>query len=342
MAAPDPAATRQGMITLLPGLALACSLAVIAHLLAPLIAPLAPVPALVIALIIGIWLHPLAARPLFAPGLRFCVSTILRIAVALLGLRVALGDIAALGAATALIIILAMAATIGFGLWFAKSLGLSRSFGALSGVATGVCGASAALATASVLPNYQGKEAETVFVIVAVNLLSTIAMLAYPQLAQIFGFQNMATGILLGATIHDVAQVVGAAYAISDHVGASAVIVKLFRVLLLLPVILIIGRIFASSSEAKVPVPVFAFVFLALCLVNSAMPLAPAAMPLYLSAKSFAGLVSTWGLLIAIAALGFNTSVTSIAQLGWRHIVTITGTTLVILIIVTAGLILTQ
>ena len=342
MAAPDPAGTRHGLTALLPGLALASALAIGANLLAPLIAPFAPVPALVIALIIGIWLHPLAARPLFTPGLRFCVSTILRIAVALLGLRVALGDIAALGLPTALIVIIAMAATIISGLWLAALFGLSRSFGALAGVATGVCGASAALATSSILPNYQGKEADTAFVIVAVNLLSTIAMLAYPPIAQIFGFQDTATGALLGGTIHDVAQVVGAGYAVSDHVGASAVIVKLFRVLLLLPVILIIGRLFANAGKAKVPVPVFAFVFLALCLLNSAMPLAPALMPFYAPAKSIAGLVSTWGLTIAIAALGFNTSLASIAKLGIRHIATVTGTTLVILICVTAGLILTQ
>ena len=342
MAAPVSAGTQQSPLALLPGIALASALAIAAHFAAPLVAPVAPIPALVIALIIGIWLHPLAARPLFAPGLRFCVSTILRIAVALLGLRVALGDIVALGLSTALIVIIAMAATIAFGLWLANFLGLSRSFGALSGVATGVCGASAALATSSVLPNYQGKEADTVFVIVAVNLLSTVAMLAYPPLGQLLGFQETATGTLLGGTIHDVAQVVGAGYAVSENVGASAVIVKLFRVLLLLPVILIIGRMFASSNTAKVPVPVFAFVFLALCLVNSAMPLVPDVMPLYAPAKSIAGLVSTWGLLIAIAALGFNTSVTSIAKLGLRHITVIIGTTMMILSVVVSGLILTH
>ena len=343
MAAPVPAGTQpSGPLALLPGLALASALALAAHFAAPLIAPFAPIPALVLALIIGIWLHPLAARPLFAPGLRFCVSTILRLAVALLGLRVALGDIIALGLSTALIIILAMAATIAFGLWLATYLGLSRSFGALAGVATSVCGASAALATSSVLPNYQGKEADTVFVIVAVNLLSTIAMIAYPPLAQILGFQDLATGTLLGGTIHDVAQVVGAGYAVSETVGASAVIVKLFRVLLLLPVILVITRLFASSHEAKVPVPTFAFVFLGLCLLNSAMPLAPDLMPLYTPAKSIAGLVSTWGLLIAIAALGFNTSITSIAKLGVRHITLVMGTTMMILSLVATGLILTH
>ena len=339
MAGPQPLGAPKGFWALLPGLALASALAISTYLLAPFIAPIAPLPALVIALIAGILLHPFAARPLFAQGLRFCVSTILRIAVALLGLRVALGDIAALGLTTAIIVILAMTATIFCGLWLAQALGLSRSFGALAGVATGVCGASAALATSSVLPAYPNKDADTVFVIVAVNLLSTVAMVAYPPLAQVLGLSETATGTLLGGTIHDVAQVVGAGYGVSEPVGASAVIVKLFRVLLLLPVILIIGRLFAQpANDAKVPVPIFAFVFLALCLVNSAVPLAPALMPIYAPAKALAGTASSWGLLIAIAALGLNTSITSITKLGIRHIATVIGTTLVILLIVLAGI----
>jgi uncharacterized integral membrane protein (TIGR00698 family) len=232
-----------------------------------------------------------------------------------------------------------MTATIFCGLWLAQALGLSRSFGALAGVATGVCGASAALATSSVLAAYPNKDADTVFVIVAVNLLSTIAMVAYPPLAQILGLSETATGMLLGGTIHDVAQVVGAGYGVSEPVGVTAVIVKLFRVLLLLPIILVIGRLFAQpASDAKVPVPIFAFAFLGLCLVNSATPLTPALLPLYTPVKALASNVSTWGLLIAISALGLNTSLASITKLGIRHIATVTGTTLVILLIVMVGI----
>jgi len=117
------------------------------------------------------------------------------------------------------------------------------------------------------------------------------------------------------------------------------VIVKLFRVLLLLPIILVIGRLFAQpASDAKVPVPIFAFAFLGLCLVNSAMPLTPALLPLYTPVKALASNVSTWGLLIAISALGLNTSLASITKLGIRHIATVTGTTLVILLTVLAGI----
>jgi uncharacterized integral membrane protein (TIGR00698 family) len=194
-----------------------------------------------------------------------------------------------------------------------------------------------------VLPNYSGKEADIVFVVVAVNALSTVAMVLYPPLCTWLGFDANATGVMLGATIHDVAQVVGAGYAVSDSVGNAAVIVKLFRVFLLLPMVLAIGwwfaRAGAETGEARVPVPIFALVFLVLCIVNSIVPSGPALLPIYAPIKDTLVLASTWGLLIAIAALGLGTSLTAIAALGWRHVATVTGTTLVILVIATAGIV---
>ncbi|WP_164153190.1 putative sulfate exporter family transporter, partial [Stenotrophomonas maltophilia] len=89
-------------------------------------------------------------------------------------------------------------------------------YGALAGAATAVCGASAALATTTVLPHYKARAADTAFTVVAANALSTIVMLLYPPLAILLGFDATKTGILIGATIHDMAQVVGAGYAVSD------------------------------------------------------------------------------------------------------------------------------
>jgi uncharacterized membrane protein YadS len=150
--------------------------------------------------------------------------------------------------------------------------------------------------------------------------------------------------VMLGATIHDVAQVVGAGYAVSEPVGNTAVIVKLFRVFLLLPVVLGVGwyftRMGVRHGEARVPVPVFAIVFLVLCVVNSAMPLMQAMLTIYTPVKSMLVEVSTWGLLLAIGALGLGTSVKTIIGLGWRHITTALGATAVIFIIVTGGLLL--
>lgn len=327
-----------------PGFALAAAVAVAAYGVNRVIGAWVPIPAMVLALLIGIALYPVAARPVCRPGLVFCGKVLLRWAVACLGLRVALADIASLGTAVAILVIVAMAATITAGFAFARLLGQPPGYGALAGAATAVCGASATLATATVVPPYQGKEADVAFVVVAVNSLATGAMLLYPLICRELGFDPQVTGVMLGGTIHDVAQVVGAGYAVSEPVGNVAVIVKLFRVFLLLPVVLTIGwyftRLGTAQRHARVPVPMFALVFLLLCLVNSFAPYAPAAAPLYAPAKAALGVFSTWGLLIAIAALGLDTSPAAVAKLGWRHVATVSGTTVVILIFVTIGLLL--
>jgi uncharacterized integral membrane protein (TIGR00698 family) len=332
-----------GLRQLSPGFLFSAFVAVVAVFSAPLVARTLPIPAMVIALIIGIALNPFAKQATFQPGIAFCVKTLLRWAVALLGLRIALGEIAALGALTALLVIVSMAATLIAGVLLARALGQNDYYGALAGAGTAVCGASATLATASVLPAYKGKEADTVFVVIAVNALSTVAMVLYPLICLWLGFSDQSTGVMLGATIHDVAQVVGAGYSVSEPVGNTAVIVKLFRVLLLLPVALGVGFWFAqshtSSGRNKIPVPMFAFVFLALCIVNSVVPAFADLAPFYTPIKTWLIEISTWGLLIAIGALGLGTSIKAIGALGWRHVATVTGTTLVILIVVTAGLV---
>src|SRR5262249_59064837 len=110
--------------------------------------------------------------------------------------------------------------------------------GGLVGVGGGVGGARAPLATSGVVPDYPGKRADIAFVVVAVNARATLAMLISPPLCIVLGFDAQTTGVMLGGTIHDVAQVVGAGYAVSGAVGNNAVIVKLFRVFLLLPMVL--------------------------------------------------------------------------------------------------------
>ncbi len=331
--------------TLAPGFLLALAVALAAWGVEPLLKAASggrvALPAMVIALIIGIALFALASRPVFEPGLTFCVKKLLRWAIGLLGLRIALGDIIGLGASTVLIIIGSMAVTILSGLWLARLLGREAGFGALAGAACAVCGASATLATATVVPDYRDKAADIAFTVVMANAISTLVMLAYPPLCFALGLDARATGVMLGATIHDMAQVVGAGYAVSGEVGNTAVIVKLFRVFLLLPVVLIIGWWFTAeargtaggATRAKVPMPVFALVFLGLCLLNSLMAANPAlaASLGYPAIKSLLGTAATWGLLIAIAALGLGTSLKAVLSIGWRHAAVFMGATLVIL-----------
>ena len=327
-----------------PGVAMSALVAAIGYLAAPYVAHLVPIPNMVIALVVGIALNPIAARPAMQPGMAFCVRNVLRWAVALLGLRVGLADIAALGPETAALIVVSMVATVASGFVIARWYGRKPGFGALVGVGTAVCGASATLACSTVVPNYPGKQADIAFVVVAVNALATLAMLVYPPLCILLGFDAQTTGVMLGGTIHDVAQVVGAGYAVSVPVGNTAVIVKLFRVFLLLPVVLGVGwhftRMGQKHGEARVPVPVFGIVFLVLCALNSAMPLLSALLPTYAPVKSVLVEISIWGLLLAIGALGLGTSIKTIIGLGWRHITTVLGSTVVIFAIVTGGLLL--
>jgi len=328
----------------LPGLLLSALVAVGAASAAPLLAGVVRIPAMVIALIIGIALNPLARRPLFQPGIVFCLKTLLRWAVALLGLRIALGEIAALGLSTAILVIVSMAVTLAAGFLLARVFALESGYGALAGAGTAVCGASATLATSIVLPDYKGKETDVAFVVVAVNALSTLAMVLYPLICVWLGFDPQTTGVMLGATIHDVAQVVGAGYAVSDAAGNTAVIVKLFRVFLMLPLVLVVGWLFSrravATAAARIPIPVFALVFVGLCVLNSIAAAFPAIAPIFAHIKAPLIEASTWGLLIAISALGLGTSLTAIAALGWRHVATVIGTTLVILAVVTAGLLM--
>jgi uncharacterized integral membrane protein (TIGR00698 family) len=327
---------------LLPGVALSTMTAFAAAIAAPLAAHLMAIPAMVIALVIGIVFNRIARRPFFEPGIAFCLKSILRWAVALLGLRIALGDVAALGWRAAAAVVAAMGVTAASGFLFARLFGQHPGFGALAGAGAAVCGASATLATSIVVPDYKGKSTDVAFVVVAVNALSTLAMVLYPVLCSALGFDPERTGVMLGATIHDVAQVVGAGYSVSETVGNTAVVVKLFRVFLLLPLVLVIGWWFVRKNvvdkAARIPIPVFALVFVGLCVLNSIAPSIAALAPLYAQIKTPLIEVSNWGLLTAIGALGLGTSLPAITAIGWRHVATITGTTLVILIATTGGL----
>ena len=263
--------------------------------------------------------------------------------MALLGLRVALGEIAALGLMTAVLVVISMGVTLTAGFLLARVLRLESAYGALAGAGTAVCGASATLATSIVLPDYKGKETDVAFVVVAVNALSTLAMVLYPLICVVLGFDPQTTGVMLGATIHDVAQVVGAGYAVSEAAGNTAVIVKLFRVFLMLPLVLAIGWLFARravTTAAQDPDPHVRHRLRGPVRAQQHCARIPRALPrIFAQVKAPLIEASTWGLLIAISALGLGTSMTAIAALGWRHVATVIGTTLVILLVVTGGLI---
>lgn len=290
-------------------------------------------PQLLYALLIGLSLHFLSQQERTGVGINFCAKTVLRIGVALLGIRITLGQVSHLGVSVGLMLIFAVALTIGAGLLLARVLHRPIEEGILSGGAVGICGASAAMAISSVLPQTRENERFTLLAVVGVTVLSTTAMVVYPFLLHLLGLSPIQSGIFLGGTIHDVAQVVAAGMMMGQDAGDAATVVKLFRVVLLMPVVLLIAfayrtrgavNVAVSSDTQKLPlVPSFLIGFIVLVLIAST-GMVP------VEVVSVANNISRWCLVIAISAAGVKTSFEDLKKLGWQPVVMLVTETLVI------------
>ena len=287
------------------------------------------------ALLFGIAFHFLHEEGRCVRGIDFASRTILRIGVALLGVRITFDQIAGLGAGPVIMVAVAVAATIGAGVLLARLLGLRPTLGTLTGGAVAICGASAALAIASVLPRRAETDRDTILTVVCVTALSTVAMIFYPALVNAIGFDHIEAGLFLGGTIHDVAQVVGAGYTISPETGDVATYVKLLRVALLLPVVLVISLVLARRASLGgrrivALLPFFLIAFAALVAINSTGAIPP-------DLASVLSDISRWCLVTAVAALGMKTSFKMLILAGWRPVVLMVAETLFIAALVLGG-----
>ncbi|GAB4524916.1 MAG: YeiH family protein [Parvularculaceae bacterium] len=295
-------------------------------------------PAMLYALLFGIAFHFLNADPKFSVGVDFSTKRILRLGVALLGARITLGQIAALGWSTALLVALGVALTILLGWRLGKMFKIRTDHALLSAGAVAICGASAAMAISAVLPKREGSEANTILTVVGVTTMSTLAMILYPYLAHLFAFDDREAGVFLGGAIHDVAQVVGAGYMISDIAGENATIVKLMRVACLAPVVLAIGYFFREENGAEsrgggVGLPGFLIGFLAIVAVNSLNILPQALFDL-------AAGISSWFIIIAVAALGVKTSLADLIKVGPAPVAAMAAQTALLAVFVLAWLLI--
>jgi uncharacterized integral membrane protein (TIGR00698 family) len=244
--------------------------------------------------------------------------------VALLGFRLSLSEIASLGASSLFAVAGLLVLTIAFGILVAPLLGRHWRFGLLTGGAVAICGASAALAISAVLPRREGLEKDTLFTVIAVTTLSTVAMVTYPILTKLLGFGDAETGFVIGATIHDVAQVVGAGYSVSELAGNLATLVKLERVALL-PIVLLAITLVSGKGERKgIGLPAFLVGFVVCVLINSSGLTPPVV-------QTSAATLSQWLLTIAIAGLGIRTSLKVMLDLGPRHLILVVAETLFLL-----------
>ena len=303
------------LIKLYPGVLVAVTIALAASWLSQHYGA----PVMLFALLFGMTFHFLHQEGRCIPGIEFSSKAILRFGVALLGARITASQILGLGLTPIVTVVVAIGSTIALGAVLSKRLGLRSSFGVLSGGAVGICGASAALAIASVLPKTKESERNVILVVVVVTALSTVAMIVYPVLVSALGLGEVRAGLFLGGTIHDVAQVVGAGYMVSQVTGDTATYVKLLRVALLLPVVFAIAAVMARrrvGGPAAAPLPGFLIGFALLVALNSLGVLPKAA-------GDLAGEASRWCLVVAISALGIKTSFKAVLQAGWRPVAAI-------------------
>ncbi len=309
-----------GWRRLAPGLALAGVLAITAGSVSRLHG--GPLP--LYALFLGMAFHHLSCEQRSRAGIEFCTRGVLRLGVGLLGARITAAQVQSLGWPVALWVVAGVVSTMLLALWLGPLLSLNRARATLAGAAVAICGASAALAVSAVLPPERKGERYTLAVVICITMLSTVSMIVYPLLARALHLSPAQAALFLGGSIHDVAQVVGAGFTLGAETGELAILVKLFRVAMLMAVVLAASLAFKSARTHTQPgalgsrtptrqplVPWFLWLFSALVALNSAGHID-------LAMQGALAEISRACLIMAMAAMGVKTSFKDIARAGWQ------------------------
>lgn len=265
-------------------------------------------------LIIGIVLGMAYANTLrshlpaeWTPGIQYCSKRILRLGIILYGFRLTFQDVMAVGMPAIVVDLIIVTVTIIGGYWLGRLMKMDRDIAMLTSVGSGICGAAAVLGAEAILHT---KPYKTAVAVATVVIFGTIAMFIYPVLYRsgVLGLQPTEMGIYSGSTLHEVAHAVGAGNAMGEEIAGVAIIVKMIRVMLLVPVLIILGWWAASKTgkggkdgKRKVAVPWFAFGFLTVIAFNS-FSLLPSALVNWINE------FDTFLLTMAMCALGAETS----------------------------------
>lgn len=279
-------------------------------------------------LIIGIVLGMIYANSLrnhlpetWTPGIQYCSKSILRLGIILYGFRLTFQDVVAVGMAGVLVDLIIVTVTILGGVWIGRLLKMDRDIALLTSIGSGICGAAAVLGAEATLHT---KPYKTAVAVATVVIFGTIAMFLYPVAYRsgILGLDATQMGIFSGSTLHEVAHAVGAGNAMGDEIAGVSIIVKMIRVMLLVPVLIILGWWAASKVKSgssaegkrKVAVPWFAFGFLLVIGFNS-FNLLPEAVVGWIND------FDTFLLTMAMAALGAETSFDKFKKAGAKPFV---------------------
>lgn len=299
---------------LAPGLALTAGIAALAFALrlVPGVATLSP---MILAVLLGAVLHNfVGAPPATHEGAAFSLRRILRFSIVLLGLQITARQAADLGPGALATIVTALVATLGFTIVLGRALGVPRGLALLIGVGTSICGASAVLAAKAAT---NGDDEDAAYAVACVTLFGTLAMFAYPLAEGLLHLSPRAYGLWAGASIHEIAQVVAASFQGGAEAGQFGTIAKLTRVAMMAPVVILLGEMTArlglagEGARCRPPFPWFLVGFLALSAFNSFV-----AIPSEIAAPI--GLVTTFLLSMAMAAMGLHTDLGRIRARGVR------------------------
>lgn len=301
---------------ILPGVALASLIAAAAFglRLIPGVDALSP---LIIAIVIGMAFHNLIGTPAIAkPGVVFCIKRILRAGIVLLGLQLTVQQVIAVGAEGVAVILITLVATFFFTIWLGRVLRVESGLAQLLAAGTSICGASAVIAANTVV---RTRDEDVAYAVACVTVFGSVAMVLTPVFGGLLGLGPHAYGLWAGASVHEVAQVVAAAYAHSPEAGELGTIAKLTRVMMLAPMILALGYFAArrmrrsggEAGKAAPPVPWFVFGFIAMVALASTGIVPAAVQPVTTTITQFL-------LAIALAAMGLETDIRKLVAEGFR------------------------
>jgi uncharacterized integral membrane protein (TIGR00698 family) len=279
------------------------------------------VSALLLVILLGMALKSVIPIPAPAvPGVRMAQRPVLRWAVAGLGFRLSLAELWKIGAPALGVVVISTAAALMFGYWVARRFGAGEKLALLLGVGGAICGASAVVAADSVV---QGEKRDSALALGIITLLGTIGIVVYPLIGRSLGMSEFLYGVWDGASLHEMAQVVAAGFGRSEEAARVATVVKLARIALLAPVVLILSAWLRKRSVAQhgdvpgvahvAPVPWFLVLFVAFALINSS-GLLPSA---WLEPVRRADL---WLLCVGMAGVGLQTGFGDLREAGWAPV----------------------
>jgi uncharacterized integral membrane protein (TIGR00698 family) len=289
-----------------PGLALTAGVAGLAFALRgiPGLAMLSP---MILATVIGMTLHNVFGTPAWAkPGVTFSLKRILRLGIVLLGLQLMVSQVAQVGLTGVGVIAVTLIATLVFTKWLGALMGVDAKLAELIGAGTSICGASAIIATNTVT---RGRDQDVAYAVACVTVFGSLSMLLFPMLPGLLDLSPRAFGLWSGASIHEIAQVVAAAFQDGARAGEAGTVAKLTRVMMLAPVVIALGLLAMRraahataqpESRAAPPMPWFVLGFVALVIVNSVITIPPVP-------KEWIAVATTFLLSMALAAMGIET-----------------------------------